>query len=248
MSYDPKLQNKCDHKINWESYPLESDRITVNLKYPVSSVYGLSLRINNAVIAPNRYTVISYKQAQSLNPASSVRMSYKVPDWEPLIEVNYTTYANNCPKCLAVKYVDDVIYTPSGDFQMAQKEYLLMQTVEKAIITKIASNPFHDWYGTGLQSLIGTKITDLSFMKNKIIEQVSASIEKIKNVQKQLVASNRKVDPGELFGQLLNVDVQQMDDPTIIMVTVVFTSQSNKQMEFSQLIDLSSVRERVAFA
>jgi hypothetical protein len=77
---------------------------------------------------------------------------------------------------------------------------------------------------------------------------VSASIEKIKNVQKQLVASNRKVDPGELFGQLLNVDIQQMDDPTIIMVTVVFTSQSNKQMEFSQLIDLSSVRERIAFA
>jgi hypothetical protein len=77
---------------------------------------------------------------------------------------------------------------------------------------------------------------------------VSASIEKVKNVQKQLVASNRKVDPGELFGQLLNIDVQQMDDPTIIMVTVVFTSQSNKQMEFSQLIDLSSVRERIAFA
>jgi hypothetical protein len=247
MSYDPKLQNPCDHRINWESYPLEDDLRTVILGYPVAAVKSFSLRINNVVIDPNLYNVHTTRKPLSLVLTTSVFMDNKIKDWQPLIEVSYVTYVGNCPKCLALKTVDDVVYSSAGDFKMANKEYLLVQQVEKAIITKVNSNPFHDWYGTSLHTLIGTKITDLDFIKTKIREQVSGAIEKLKNVQKQLLSSQRKIDPGELFGQLLKIDIAQTDDPTIIMVTVIFTSQSNQTLEFSQLIDLSALRERVAF-
>jgi hypothetical protein len=248
MSYDPKLQNKCDHRINWESYSLEGDRKTVILKYPVSAVSSLGLRVNNVAAAPNTYGVVTTKKPLSLEYTSSVVMTNKILYWDPLIEVSYVTLDKTCPKCLSVKTVDDFSYTQSGDIKMAKKEYLLLQMMEKAIVTKVSSNPFHSWYGTDLHSLIGSKIVDISFTKTKIIEQVSAAVETVKNLQKSLVASNRLVDPGELFGQLLNIDVRQGDDPTIVLVTVIFTSQSNQTLEFSQLIDLSTTRERVAFA
>ena len=248
MSYDPKLQNKCDHRINWESLILEDDQKTILLTQPVSSVSSVSLRINNIIINQNKYGVVTTRKPLSLVLTSSIVTTYKVKDWRPLVEVSYVTFSGNCPKCLAVNTVDDVIYTSSGDFKMVKKEYFLLQAVEKAIVTKIASNSFHEWYGTNLHSLIGRKITDLDFLKTKIVEQISTAIEKLKNVQKQLLASNRKIDPGELFGQLLKIDIEQTDDPTIIMVTVVFTAQSNQVLEFSQLVDLATTRERVAFA
>jgi len=248
MSYDIKLQNKCDHRINWEQYPLGSDLKSVKMAYPVASVSALSLRINNVVIDKNQYTVATIRKPLSLSVVSELRLRYKVKDWIPLVEVNYTTFSNVCPKCLGLNTADDLLYGPSGDYKLVKKEYLLLQSVEKVIVTKVSSNPFHGWYGTGLHSLIGSKTLDFSFIKTKIIEQVSSAIEMLKNLQKQLVASGRQVDPGELFGQLLNIDVQQSPDPTIIMVNVIFTSQSNQTLEFSQLIDLSTTRERVAFA
>jgi len=248
MSYDSKIQNKCDHRINWDRSELNSDRRTVQLTRPVAAVSSVSLRINNIVIDPNLYGVVTERAPLSLALKSSIRVEYIVKDWRPLIEVSYVTYANNCPKCLALNTVDDVVYTASGDIKMVKKEYLLLQVLEKAIVTKVTSNPFHDWYGTGLHSLIGTKITDMSFIRTKIIDQVSSAIEKIKTVQKQYVASNRKVESGELFGQLLSLTVDPTEDPTMVAVSVVFTAQSGQTLEYSQLIDLTTARERVAFS
>ena len=240
MSYDPKLQNTCDHRINWESYAINTDLRTIVLGHPVSAVRSVSMRISNVLISPSLYTVATVKKPLSLQLTSSIVMQNKVKDWEPFIEVNYLTFANVCPKCTGIKTIDDVVYTMSGDFKMAQKEYLLLQEVEKAIVTDVTSNPFHSWYGTSLKSLIGTKITDLSFIKSKILDQVSSAISKLKNVQKSMVSSGRIVDPGELFGQVRSVTVDQTDDPTIIQVTVVFTAQSGQSLEFSQLMDFST--------
>jgi hypothetical protein len=205
------------------------------------------MRINNVPIAPNMFDVSTYRRPLSLETTSAIILVNRVKDWQPLIEVSYVTLLNNCPKCLAVKTLDDLSYTTSGDFQMAKKEYLLLQEVEKAIVTKVGTNIFHDWYGTGLHDLIGSKITDLEFVRAKILEQVSSAVDKVRNVQKQLVASNRKVDPGELFGELLGVDLEETADPTIVSVTVTFTAQSGKNLAFTQLIDLSTTRESVAF-
>lgn len=248
MSYDSKIQNKCDHRVLWEQSTLGTDLKTIPLTRPVAAVSSVALRINNVVVETNQYSVSTVRGSLSLTLTSSILMRYIVKDWQPLVEVNYITYANNCPKCVGINTVDDIVYTASGDFKMVSKEYLLLQTVEKAIITKVTTNPFHDWYGTGLHSLIGSKITDMSFLRTKIIDQISNAIEKVKTVQKQYVSANRKVDPGELFGQLLSLTVDPTEDPTMVAVAVVFTAQSGQTLEYSQLIDLTTARERVAFS
>lgn len=248
MSYDLQIQNKCDHLINWERTVLESDRYSFYLTYPVASTASLNVRINNVLVPQNSYSVVVRRQVLSVQAFSAVTMSSKIKLYQPLIEAQYTTYSSTCPKCLSVKTVDDFLVTSSGDYQTVEKEILLLQDLEKCIVTQLSSNPFHDWYGTGLQSLIGTKITDFQFIESRIVEEVNSAIEKLKNVQRDLVSSRRSVSPGELYGQTLDITVERATDPTLVFVTISFTSQSNQQLEYSQAVQLSTPRERVSFS
>jgi len=247
MSYDIKLQNPCDHRINWMREDLESDRRTVMLTYPVAAQSSFSIRVNNTVADQEDYSVVIKRKDPSLVIYSYVYFDAKIKHNDPIIEANYTTLLEQCPKCRSVKTIDDFRYNPSGDIITTNKERLLLQNVEKVIVTKLASNPFHEWYGTGLHSLIGSKITSSDYLKTKIVENVTSAIDNFRGAQKQLVASGRKTDPGELFGELQGVTVQATDEPTMIQVIVSFTAQSGNTIEYSQMLELPQIRERLAF-
>lgn len=247
MSYDIKLQNKCDHRIQWERASLESDFRTIRIPYLISSTASLSVRINNEVKDPSTYVVYMVTQALSSLNENRIRMNQKVKDYQPIVELSYVTMSSYCPKCLNVKNIDDWSFSSSGDMNMVSKEHLLLQELEKIIVTKLRSNPFQDWYGTGLHDLVGTKIFDFDVVKAKISDQISTAIERLKALQRQLVASRRKVDPGEMFGQILSLTVERQDDPTIVLVTLVFTAQSGKTLEYSQFLELSIPRNRIAY-
>ncbi len=246
MSYDIKLQNKCDHRIQWERVPLEVDSRTIRIPYLVSSGVSLSLRINNVKKDPTTYTIYTVTKSLSTLKENRILLNNKVKDYQPIVELNYLTTSDYCPKCLAVKTLDDWVYTSSGDVSMTQKEPLLLQQLEKIIVTVIGSNPFQTWYGTSLNNLIGTKTFDFEIVRAKISDQINIAIDRLKTIQKQLVNSRRKVDPGELFGQVLSLSVEKQEDPTFVLVDLVFTSQSGKTLEYSQFIELSIPRTRIA--
>lgn len=240
MSYDIKIQNKCDHRINWERSALQADRVTIPLTAPVSSVASLSLRINNVPIQAIGYTVTTERTILGTNSPSKIIMKDKVQLYVPLVEIQYITLSQTCPKCGGIGIIDDYFVSGSGDVRTTDREYLLLQNLEKCIVTQVGTNPFHTWYGSGLQSYIGKKISDRTYLNSKVKEEISTTIDKFKTTQKQLVSSGRKIDNGELFGQLLDIIIEQTDDPTIVLVTVAFTSQSGRKMEYSQYLDMSS--------
>lgn len=240
MSYDIKLQNFCDHKILWARAQLETDRKTVYLPYPVASVASLKVRVNGEISPPSTFTIKSVRQHLSLAVITNIEYLKKIKHFDPIIEAFYTTVPDTCPKCLNVKTVDDFLVNGHGDVETVSKELLLLQQVEKIIVTKLSSNSFHNWYGTELHSLIGTKIFDRELMYTRIREQVSTAIDKLRTIQKQMQASGRKFDPGELFGKLLKIDIEDTEDPSMILVTVTFTSQSNTPMEYSQYLSTNS--------
>jgi len=66
----------------------------------------------------------------------------------------------------------------------------------------------------------------------------------LKNVQRQMLASGRKFDPEELFGKLLKIEIEETEDPSLILVNVFFTSQSGTPMEYSQYLN-TEIRQRV---
>ncbi len=246
MSEDIKIQNKCDHLINWEAGILRDDRKSIDLKYPIGAVASVVLRIDNVVIDAQDYDVVTREEFRVVEPPFFIRMKSRIDNFEPLIEVLYTTVLKYCPKCNGIRVLDDLVYTASGDFKMVEREFLLIQGVEKYIITRVGSNIFHDWMGTDLHNIIGSKIFDLEILRTRIVGQVHSAIDKLKNVQQQLQATNRKLTDGELFGELISVQVEPTDDPTLVAITVVFTSQSGRTLEFSQFLELSEFRERRA--
>jgi hypothetical protein len=239
MSYDIQLQNYCDHKIIWARAQLEADTQTVYFQYPLAAVSSLKVRLNGVIQAPTTYSVKTERESLSLIIISRLTFLNKVKHHDPIIEFFYTTFPDNCPKCLGVRTVDDWVINGNGDIGMIDKEHLLLQEVEKIIVTKISTNPFHNWYGTELHSLIGTKIFDRTLLQNRVREQVNSAIEKLRNTQRQMQASGRNYSPGELFGKLLKIDIQDTDDPAMIQVIVTFTSQSNMNMEYTQYISMN---------
>lgn len=246
MSLDIKIQNKCDHYINWERVTLRDDRRSIYVSYPIASAASLSLRINNVIIPRTEYSIATKSEKLTVESFFYIFMRKKIKLNDPIVEVRYVTSQTYCPKCLSVRILDDINYTEKGDFQTINKEFLLVQQVEKYIVTKLGSNIFHDWMGTGLHNLIGSAIKDKELIRSRIVEQVNGGIEKLKTVQRQLQGAGRNLDAGELFGQIISIDVEDTEDPTIVLVTVAFTAQSGRTVEFSQFIELTEFRERRA--
>jgi len=248
MSYDIKLQNYCDHKILWARAQLEMDRKTVYLPYPMASAASLKVRINGVIYPYTTYSIKSIRQTLSLVVITNIEFFNKIKNYDPIIEFYYTTLSDTCPKCLNVKTVDDLLINGRGDVEMVSKEILLLQQIEKIITTKLSSNAFHSWYGTELHSLIGTKISDRQLLYTRVREQVGSAIEKFRTIQKQMQASGRKFDPGELFGNLIKIDIVDTEDPSMILVTVTFTSQSNNPIEYSQYLSMNALtRQRLVY-
>lgn len=245
MSYDIKLQNLCDHKILWMRASLESDRKTVYLPYPIAAMASLKVRVNGIVQPVTAYSVKTVRQSLSLTVISILEFLSKIKHHEPIIEFFYACMADTCPKCLSVKTADDFFINGHGDVETVSKEILLLQQVEKIIVTKLSTNIFHTWYGTDLHALIGTKIFDRDLLYSRIREQINNAIEKLKTIQRQMMASGRKFEPGELFGALLKIDIEDTPDPSLLMVTVIFTSQSGAPVEYSQYISLNEPRQRL---
>lgn len=244
MSYDIKLQTYCDHRIQWYKVLLEDDRKTIYLPYPIGAVSSLKIRINGEEQSNNLYTIKSARQNLSLIVYSYVVFLNKIKQFEPLIEVNYVTIVDNCPKCIGVKIIDDFYIDGEGDYEVVSKEILLLQQVEKIIVSKQTTNIFHTWYGTNLHSFIGIKQSNKELLRTRIREQISTAIEKLKTIQNQMEASGRKFDSSELFGKLLSIDVEDTEDPSILLVTVKFTSKSNYSIEYSQYLSLNTATTR----
>ncbi len=240
MSQDYKIQNKCDHLINWEAEVLQSDRRTLYLSYPLGARDSLSIRMNNIVLNKiSFYSVTTLPNvATGIFSKTFIRFNNPTKLYNPLIEAKYTTLSTYCPKCAGVNYLDDIIYGPDKDVVMAQDEVLLIQTLEKFIVTEVNSNPYHTWVGTSIGDLVGTKITDISYLKTNIYNNVKKAVDNLKTVQAQYSKSGRVTTLGELFGDLIAIDVTQSTaDPSTILVTVKFSAQSGRVLLFEQLVE-----------
>lgn len=247
MSIDLKIQNSCDHMVHWEVGSLQSDLRTIYFQRPLASSASLTLRINNAVIESALYAVQVRNDILAIEQPFSLLMARKIKDYQPLIEAQYVTIMKYCRKCRGVGGVDDIIYENKSDARTCKDEELLLQMLEKAVVTRLGSNPFHSWFGTGLQDLVGKKLIDPEMAQNRMNEQVSMAVEKLRTLQGQMQSSGRELTPRELFGELISLESAPSPvDPSIYTIRVRFTSQSGKLLQYDQLVNLQSAKTRMA--
>lgn len=245
MSIDIKLQNRCDDVINWERKTFLADRRTIQLTYPVASVASVVLRINGVIQDPTTYKVLFDNDPLALIPTSHILMNEVSRLFAPIIEVKYVAVRTYCPKCAGLRYIDDFSYGPGKDWVTVSDELLLIQTLEKHIVTELRSNRYHTWVGTTLHDLVKQKITDLPLITTRIKDDVNKAVSDLKRLQAQYQKTRRPITRGELFGELLEVDVRpDSTEPTTIHAIVRFTSQSGKVLEYEQLLEFTELRRR----
>jgi hypothetical protein len=250
MSTDFKIQNVCDHKINWETVSLSvSDLKTIKTNYVIASGGSVKVRVNGTELSGSEFSVLTRKNI--LDPTvveKYIILSKKERTYDPLIEVQYITDRKLCPKCLGGAVLDDIKYGFNGDIVGVEKELQLIQLVEKYIVTRVGSNKFHGWVGTGIHSLLGSKIFDYDTLRLEITNHITQAINKLKDIQAQLISSGRTVDDGEILEQLIGIEVDPDEsDPSIVKALVSFTSRSGRLLQYEQLLEFGQLRERVAY-
>lgn len=246
MSYDLKLPALCDHRIYWEIGLLDTDLRSLRVSKPIIAS-KLTVRMSGNIVPESQYILVydvDY-QAPVGDTRRKIYFKQELKASDDFFEIKYITDALNCPKCAGMKGLDDIQYSNLGTFKLARDEYLLMQNVEKYVVTEIGSNIFHNWIGSGLIDLIGSRIMDPNYLKSKITQEINATLSKFKKMQQEYITTGRPVSDGEMLDTVDMVSVTPYnDDPTVLEVVVTVTALSGKSVDFTQYLQFKGYRKR----
>lgn len=157
-------------------------------------------------------------------------------------EISYTTAQQDCRRCQGTGLEFDWRYDRSGNTGEVRDDALLLQEMLKIFLTDLGSNPFHPWYGTSLQSRIGSKITDGKAVQASITADISDAFRKwqsIKRAQENDVG--QFVSDHEFPNRLLGVSTKQDPlDPSAFYVTVLIQKRSGQVVDLTRGFKLPS--------
>jgi|GEM_PF-4219232 hypothetical protein len=237
MSYDLNLTTLCDHLVFKELTFLETDAQTIYLSRPVASSTALTVWITGNVLPFSFYNLITNPDTTNPSQVRYIKLNQPWPSPTDYFEINYITRSPFCTKCQGFNYLDDISYDINGDIVEISNEPLLMQNIEKFVITEIGSNPFFTFIGSGLGALIGTRVTNPQFLISQITSQITNSLNQLKSLQQQYALTGRPMTPGELLATINNISVQQdNNDPTIFRADISVTAQSGNTVQTTQVI------------
>lgn len=239
MSFDPNLITQCDHLVYKELTGLDIDLRTIRLASPLGSTSNIKVYATDNLISSNMYDIIPDPAEIDINRDKIIKLKNRWQSPGDYFEITYLTISSFCAKCSGSNYLDDLSYNVRGDLFTIRDERLLMQNVEKFVITTINSNPFHTFIGTGLVGLIGNRISNTAFLVSQITSEINRTLQKLKDLQGQYQMTGRAVTPGEMLESVNDIQVtSDVSDPTILRAAISVTAQSGKTVEFTQIIRL----------
>jgi phage baseplate assembly protein W len=242
---DIKIQSRCDHSILYEGLTLQPDRVSFLPSLPIASQGSVILYRFGNVVPQTSY---SFRQSQQLvyeNKYLKIVLNEPELYTDPVYNITFTTYLQYCPKCLGTEYVDDIHEDSPGIVSLVSGGAQLVQLVEKTIITTMGSNTYYKWAGSGVRTLIGSKITDFQVLSSEIEAKVRQALDNLRTIQLKHQAINPVVSGDEVLGTVEKViATQDTLDQTIINLFVQYTSQSGANYDYSQVLELTQYRAR----
>lgn len=241
MSIDSKIAQICDHRIFEEQVQIQSDLRTIPIPRTVASLSTVSLSINGYEITRdnplNSWNVESNTNA--LGNKSKIIFTYPRKSLDDFYEISYSCPAGLCPKCEGLRILNDESYNILGKLNTVGNEDKLLQEVQKGIATDLGTNPFHNWLGTKLSSLIGSKVYNIDLLKSQILQEVGRFFEKYSDIQIQQ-GQYQQVLNREAFLQLLSVDVipQTQIDTSYWTVEVLFQNRTGQTMLYEKSFEI----------
>ena len=240
MSYDLTLPTICNHRISRELSYLATDLRSVRVAQPMSNTVSVQVYAADNLVPITAYSIVNDSSSNEVNPPQMVYFKYNWRSPGDTFEVSYNTFAATCPKCGGGGALHDISYSAMGTLSVSRNENLLLQNMEKFVITESASNPFHSYLGTNLVNFLGERITDIGFIKTKITQEVLGSVDKLKELQEKYLTSGRTMTPGETLETVDSVNVEQDErDPSVLRVSVEATAASGQQLTYIQLLKIA---------
>lgn len=165
-----------------------------------------------------------------------VRFASPVDSFFSFFELTYYTAREVCPRCHGLGIEYDWRAASDGDPEIVENEDLLVQMVEKIILTVLGSDPFAPWYGTDMINLVGTKA--VNFIRREMARQVTTALSKLQNLQAQQQRAQFVTDQ-EFLARIDQIDVQQATSitPTLYLVNVSFSTRAGTNSEVSQAVN-----------
>jgi hypothetical protein len=237
MSFDLNLNTLCDHLVFRELAAVEDDRRTIRFSSTLGAIDTVKLYATDNLVPSSMYEIVSDPNQINVNQDKVIQFKEKWKSPTDYFEITYVTLSNVCTKCVGSKYLDDLSYDVRGGLLQIRNEYLLMQNVEKFVVTTINSNPFHLYVGTGLVGLIGKRISSATFLQSQITAEIGRALQKLQDLQGQYLNTGRAITEGEMLATVDSIQVtQDADDPSIFRAEVTVTAQSGKTVQFTQII------------
>lgn len=242
MSIDLKIFSICDHRIYKELVQISLDYKTIKLPRILASK-NIELYINDSKVSQDS-TVNGYSLEidELVGNFKRYKLVFKKPrkSVDDFYEVSYSVLSNLCPKCTGQKINNDISYNNLGLVNTVQNEEKLLQEVKKGLLTTIGSNPFHIWYGTNINKLIGSKIYNVDSLRAYLVQEVNVLLEKYLDIQiKQ--GQYQVVTDRESYYQTLLVDlVPDENEPTYWTLNVIFQNRTGADLAFEKRVEVPS--------
>ena len=191
----------------------------------------LGLAINRVwqglVVAPG-WSVVSDPTSLPQRPNRWIVFDEPLKSFQDYVEVSYSTVYQECRRCGGMGYENDWVYGQLGDVAEVIDENLLLQEITKLMYTVRGSNTFNLWYGTGLTTLVGSKISMMSLLQNMIVSDVQQAFTRWQSVKKQQEeVVGQYVSDREYPYRLISVNVYPSNqDPTVVYVDITVMNRS----------------------
>jgi len=240
MSFDLNLPTTCNHRIYRELTLLDSDGKSLRISKPLGASTNTDVFASDNLISRTLYNIVYDPETIAVNQPRMIQFKEKWKSPSDFFEISYTTIRSFCPKCTGLEVLDDISYDVRGRWLLARDEKLLLQNLEKFTVTEITSNPFHNFVGTSLVSLLGKTISDIDFLVTQITQEINNSLKKLSDLQSQYIFAGRTMTDGEILDTVENIDVtQDQKDLTVLRADITVTAKSGKSVEYSQFLKIT---------
>jgi hypothetical protein len=250
MSTDIKAETICDHKIVEDVAFLNDDMQTINISRRVAVSKSLSVKRNGFLIPPDSPQFGYYLEDVPLIGATIDRVSQtakRIKFNKPLksqndfFELSYITAVGDCPKCEGSSQVFDFAVDSLGRLVALKDNEKLMQDISKGVLTQKGSNPYHPWYGTSINALIGSKLSDFQKVRLLISQEIQQLVNHLKDLQNQQ-SDVQDITDKEMMEQLISVQAARPDpsNPSFVTVSITYRNRAGNVREIQKTVDQGS--------
>lgn len=176
--------------------------------------------------------------------ARQIKFRQPLSSTDDILELSYYTRRQDCRRCSGLGLENDIRHDNRGEPSLVTGINLLAQEVEKIVFTIRGSNVFHQWYGTSINDLIGSKIIrGGSFVSNQLRNEIATTLERFRQV-KSNQATLQPVGDQEFLQRVRTISVVQDDvNPTIFRIRVEIQNAASEIEQITQTLVLNTTPE-----